>query len=207
MISGWIALIGVVVLLAIGCCWRSWLHTRRYGKSGLLYFQTTSWQERLRAVLGILVTATLVGQAAVTALRPDFLSTIRALDHRDNMIVLAVGALLLVAGLLLLIIAQLDLGASWRIGIDRREKPGLVTNGLYRFSRNPIFTAMLISLAGYAVLIPTVLSVGLLIGTFIGIRQQVLTEEAYLRQTYNEEYLNYARRVGRFLPAVGRLRD
>ena len=84
--------------------------------------------------------------------------------------------------------------------------PGLVMSGLYRFCRNPIFLAILIMLTGYTVLVPTRLSLSLLLGAFIGIRQQILTEEAYLLRTYGAGYRDYAYRVGRFLPGIGRLR-
>ncbi len=84
--------------------------------------------------------------------------------------------------------------------------PGLVTDGLYRFCRNPIFLALLLTMTGYAVLLPTRLSAALLLGAYIGVRQQVSAEEAHLLRVYGEAYRGYARRVGRFLPGVGRLR-
>jgi len=106
----------------------------------------------------------------------------------------------------LLVVAQLNLGASWRIGIEEGSSPGLVTSRFYRFCRNPIFLAILILLTGYVLLLPTRLSLVLLVGAFIGIRQQVLTEEAYLSRMYGDAYRSYAHRVGRFVPGVGRLR-
>ncbi len=81
-----------------------------------------------------------------------------------------------------------------------------MTSGLYRFCHNPIFFAMLILLTGYTLLPPTRLSLALLVGTFIGIRQQVLTEEAYLTRGYGDAYRTYAHRVERFVPGIGRLR-
>lgn len=116
------------------------------------------------------------------------------------------GAVLLFGGIVLLVIAQLDLGASWRIGIEEGASPGLVTSGLYRFCRNPIFLAIVVTLTGYTLLVLTRLSVILLLGAFIGIRQQVLAEEPYLLRTYGDAYRQYARHVGRFLPGVGMLR-
>lgn len=62
-------------------------------------------------------------------------------------------------------VAQLNLGASWRIGIEESSNPGLVTSGFYRFCRNPIFFAILIMLAGYTLLLPTRLSLALLVGS------------------------------------------
>jgi protein-S-isoprenylcysteine O-methyltransferase Ste14 len=80
-----------------------------------------------------------------------------------------------------------------------------VTTGLYRFCRNPIFLGILITLTGYALLLPSRLSLILLLGTFLGVRQQVLVEETYLVRSYGDHYREYARRVGRFLPGIGRL--
>jgi protein-S-isoprenylcysteine O-methyltransferase Ste14 len=50
------------------------------------------------------------------------------------------------------------------------------------------------------------LSLIMLIATYVGFRQQTLREEEYLRHTYGEAYRDYTGRVGRFWPGVGRLR-
>jgi len=100
---------------------------------------------------------------------------------------------------------MLDLGASWRIGIEERARPGLITGGLYRFSRNPIFLALIAVLAGYTLLLPTMLSALILVGACIAIRQQIAEEESYLLRAYGEQYREYARRVGRLLPGIGKL--
>jgi protein-S-isoprenylcysteine O-methyltransferase Ste14 len=80
-----------------------------------------------------------------------------------------------------------------------------VTDGLYRFSRNPIFLALLAALAGYLLLLPTLLSAAILVGAWLAIRQQIAEEESYLLRTYGEQYRDYARRVGRLLPGLGKL--
>jgi protein-S-isoprenylcysteine O-methyltransferase Ste14 len=156
--------------------------------------------------LGVVLFICLIGQAIVAAGRPDSLSPLDATYQPAARIWQMTGAAFLFGGIVLLIIAQLQLGASWRIGIEEGESPGLVTSGFYRFCRNPIFLAILITLTGYTLLLPTRLSLALLFGAFIGVRQQVLAEEAYLLGTYGNAYREYARRVGRFLPGVGRLR-
>jgi len=88
--------------------------------------------------------------------------------------------------------------------MDEPARSGLVTSGVYALSRNPIFLALLIIVAGYALLIPTVLSAALLAGTYIGIRLQIAAEEAYLVRAYGDPYRAYARRVGRLVPGIGR---
>lgn len=206
MIYTWLPLIGVVLFLGI-LCWRSWWQRRRYGSGGVLLFQSQRWQEKLREALGVALVLFLVGQAVMAgAVWPKSLVPADATDPPAAEIWHVIGAALLFGGIALLVVAQLNLGASWRIGIEEGSSPGLVTSGFYRFCRNPIFFAILIMLAGYTLLLPTRLSLALLIGAFIGIRQQVLTEEAYLSRTYGDAYRAYARDVGRFVPGIGRLR-
>jgi len=145
-----------------------------------------------------------VGQAIAAAAWPGSLFPREEFSRESATQV--TGAVLLFGGIVFLVMAQFNLGASWRIGIEESTSPGLVTSGLYRFCRNPIFLAILTILTGYTLLLPTRLSLILLLGAFIGIRQQVLAEEAYLLRAYGDAYREYARNVGRFLPGVGRLR-
>jgi protein-S-isoprenylcysteine O-methyltransferase Ste14 len=158
----------------------------------------TTAREALVIVLGVLM----AGQAVALAVDPHALDGGRA---ADTTAFVWPGTLLVVFGIALMAAAQLDLGASWRIGIDEGARPGLVSGGLYRVCRNPIFLAMLVVLAGFTILVPTWLSVGAFLGTAIGIRAHVRDEEAYLMRTYGSAYADYARQVGRFLPGVGRL--
>jgi protein-S-isoprenylcysteine O-methyltransferase Ste14 len=198
-------LIGVVLFLAV-LCWRSWWQRHRYGRPGLLLFRSRRWQDKLRDGLGVVLILLLVGQAVMAAASPKALVPLDATDHAAAEIWQVTGTVLMFAGIALLVVAQLNLGASWRIGIEEGSRPGLVTSGFYRFCRNPIFFAILIVLIGYTLLLPTRLSLALLVGAFIGIRQQVLTEEAYLSRAYGDAYRAYAQRVGRFMPRIGRLR-
>jgi protein-S-isoprenylcysteine O-methyltransferase Ste14 len=117
----------------------------------------------------------------------------------------AVGATSLFGGSLLMAVAQLRMGKSWRIGIDPDARPGLITTGLYRFSRNPIYVGTFLCSSGFTVLLPTWVSLVLFVLTIARVRWQVRQEEAYLIRAYGDEYLAYARRVGRFVPGMGRL--
>ena len=148
----------------------------------------------------------LLWQAVVVAGHADWFPRRALVDVSTGRILWPIGALLMLAGLALLVAAQLDLGTAWRIGIEEGARSGLVTGGLYRFCRNPIFLAMLAIMVAYALLIPTFLSSVLVVGTYIGVRQQVSAEEGYLARTYGEAYRDYAARVGRFVPGLGKLR-
>ena len=200
-----VPLAGILATLAIVFVWRPWLQRRRYGSHGILLFRAGSAAQHLRDALAAALFVLLLAQSLVAALAPESLPLAQA-DRRAHATVrLGLGALLMLAGLVLLVAAELELGASWRIGIEEAAKPGLVTTGVYALSRNPIFLALLIIVAGYTLLIPTVLSAALLAGAYVGVRLQIAAEEAYLLRTYGGPYRAYAHRVGRLVPGIGKL--
>lgn len=43
-------------------------------------------------------------------------------------------------------------GSSWRIGVDPDERTELVTDGIFRFSRNPIYVFMVVAWLGFGLL-------------------------------------------------------
>jgi len=203
--SRFLPLVGVVLLLAI-IGWRASWQRRRYGNGGIRFLQSARWQEQLRDALGVVLVLFLAGQAVMAAASPESLASRYVIEPPSVAILPVLGMAVLLGGAVLLVVAQLELGASWRIGIEQGARPGLVTSGVYRFCRNPIFFAILIVLTGYTLLLPTRLSLVLLVSAFVGMRLQVLTEEAYLSKAYGATYREYARGVGRFLPGIGRLR-
>jgi protein-S-isoprenylcysteine O-methyltransferase Ste14 len=200
----YLPLAGVLLLVAMVFVWRPWLQRRRHGSWGIVVFKGSTAQNA-RDVMLVVLPILLIGQAAVAAWWPQALPLSEADSRAAAGVRVALGALLLLGGLLLQAAAMLHLGASWRIGIEQGARPGLVTGGLYRFSRNPIFLALSAVLVGYTLLIPTLLSALILIGAVFAIRQQIAEEESYLLRAYGEAYRAYARRVGRLLPGVGKL--
>jgi protein-S-isoprenylcysteine O-methyltransferase Ste14 len=196
-------LIAVLLLFVIAGGWRPWLQYRRHGFSGILLFRSGGLTQKLRDAGTVVLFTLLFAQAVVAAGWPGKLSLLIARESLASLLLYGAGSLLMFAGLMLLVAGQLHLGASWRIGIEAGAKPGLVTHGLYRVSRNPIYLGLIVFVTGYALTLPTIV---LLIALYLGIRQQVAAEEAYLVATYGEAYRDYARRVGRFLPGVGKRR-
>ena len=76
----------------------------------------------------------------------------------------------------------------------------LMTDGPYRFSRNPMLTGIFVYLIGCCIWLCTWQSVVVFV-IFVAIMLvQVRTEESRLRHDFGEEYEEYCKRVGRFLP-------
>lgn len=184
--------------LAFG--WRTIDQWRRTGDSGLrLRAEPNTPQWWAKIGFGI---AILVGFAAPVAAVAG-LGNIAALDAAWLHIA---GIIVTVAGIALTVAAQYSMGASWRIGVDPHERTDLVTDGAFRLARNPIFTAMLITAAGLALMIPNIISLIGLVSLVAALEIQVrLVEEPHLVHIHGDRYRAYAQRVGRFTPGIGHI--
>jgi protein-S-isoprenylcysteine O-methyltransferase Ste14 len=115
------------------------------------------------------------------------------------------GLALSMAGLAALLWSQSSMGDSLRIGVDPAERTALVTAGPFRWVRNPIYSAMLVYIAGVALLVPNAASFVAFGVLALGLDLHVrLVEEPYLAATHGSSYASYAARVGRFVPGVGK---
>lgn len=182
---------------------RTILHWRATGSTGIKGFHgelgSLPWFAGVSVSLGFILTAL----APIGVLRGwpggSLLASSNAVHH--------LGGLLALVGIVGGLVAQQGMGSSWRVGVDESEKTALVTDGLFAWVRNPIFTFMLLSAAGFLLLVPNVLVLLGCVLTVAGIEAQVrVVEEPYLLKTHGRTYEAYAARVGRFFPGMGRLR-
>lgn len=110
------------------------------------------------------------------------------------------GWLLVVAGLALMAAAALQM-LKRRTTLDPHGAPSaLVTDGLYRFSRNPIYVADALILAGLALIWQAPLAL-LLVPAFAAVitRRFILPEEARLAARFPAGFAGYAARTRRWL--------
>lgn len=109
------------------------------------------------------------------------------------------GILLLVVALLWILVAQSNMGRSWRIGVDGDVKTELVQGGLFSRSRNPIFLGMRVMLIGFFLILPNAVTFAIWLLGDVLMQIQVRLEEAHLRDLHGDLYNAYARRVRRWL--------
>ena len=118
----------------------------------------------------------------------------------------AVGLILYGLGLVATLIAQVAMGRSWRIGVDDSERTDLVTAGPFALVRNPIFSAMFLAFLGLVLLAPNAAALLGFAALVAAVELQVrFVEEPYLLEAHGVRYADYASRVGRFLPGLGRM--
>lgn len=195
-------MIAYLAFIAVAIGWRTWLQYRRTGDTGFRGF-SGGGMELLASVLFV-VGFLLAPIAAVF----ELLGWVASLPVLARPAVYVVGVAVFGLGFWLTLLAQLHMGLSWRIGVRPSERTGLVTSGVFRWVRNPIFTGMLLALAGLVLLVPNAIAAVSALCTLAGLELQVRrVEEPYLLRTHGKTYRDYARSVGRFVPSLGRLRS
>jgi protein-S-isoprenylcysteine O-methyltransferase Ste14 len=187
-----------LLFIALAFGWRSWLQWRRTGDPGIRSLSLDSSRaERVARALLAISFALFLATSHAAWLRPPALALPAPVQ--------ALGVLAALGGLALTLLAQLQMGASWRVGLDPRERTALVRQGLYMHVRNPIYTAMLLATLGLLLLSPGATALLAWTLLWIGLELQVrAVEEPHLSRVHGDTYRSYCREVGRFFPGVGR---
>lgn len=181
----------VFVLVAFGL--RTWVQWRRSRDAGWRLGRPHSRAELVARVL-LLTAGAALAVAAVTD------------RHREPGARVVIGAGLAMAAIVLTTTAQLHMGGSWRIGLDPDERTDLVTDGLYRCIRNPIYTGMALFAGGQAVLLGGPVAWAAALAMAVGVEVQVrAVEEPYLDVVHGDGYRRWAATAGRFVPVIGRV--
>jgi len=130
----------------------------------------------------------------------SFLSILKILiiSTPPYFIISIIGYLSTGIGLTIAIVSIVNLGKSTRMGLPY-ENTELKTNGLYKFSRNPMYLGFnLLTIASVLILWNVVF---LLLGIYSIITYHfiILSEEKYLEKRFTDKYIAYKERVRRYV--------
>jgi protein-S-isoprenylcysteine O-methyltransferase Ste14 len=109
------------------------------------------------------------------------------------------GVLVISISLVLLTLTLFHFKNSLRFGMDEKNKGKLVTTGIFSVSRNPFFLSLDLYFLGIAVFLPNLFFIGFAVLALVGIHFFILKEEKFMKKIYGAEYLNYIRKVRRYL--------
>ncbi len=111
-----------------------------------------------------------------------------------------IGVVITALGVMAFIISVVQMKDNWRAGVQREEKTNLVITGIYSISRNPAFLGF------------DLMYIGILFSFFNGYLcfatsfalvffhlQIVNVEEEFLLEAFGQEYLEYKKKVCRYL--------
>ena len=124
-------------------------------------------------------------------------------DYPLHPVPLLTGTLLLAFGLWLFHRSHADLGANWSLTLELREKHQLVTHGVYRLVRHPMYLALLIYSAGQALVLPNwFVGPSYAVAMVLLFALRVGPEERMMREQFGKEYEAYQATTKRLVPGV-----
>jgi len=194
-----VALILLVAYALVTIGWRAWLQQRRTGDAGLRAAPRSraEWLAGSGLVLGA------VAVYAAPAL--DLAGAFGTVASLQRPLLQIAGVACFALGFWLTVRAQLDMGESWRIGVDTGEVTALVTSGVFRAVRNPIFTGMVLAAIGAALMVPNPVALAGVALLALALELHVRwVEEPHLLAVHGNRYRGYAASAGRFVPHLGR---
>ena len=113
------------------------------------------------------------------------------------------GTICLGVGLWFFYRSHADLGTNWSVTLEVREQHRLITDGIYRKIRHPMYSALLLYAIGQALVIPNwvagpwyLVSIGVLCFFRVGAEERMMLDQ------FGDEYTEYMARTKQFVPGV-----
>ena len=113
--------------------------------------------------------------------------------------VIGTGLLLLTLGFVATASLHLNFAEHWRSGIDPRGPAQMLTDGVYAYSRNPMFIGVALAQLGFFFALPSAFSLLCLVIGLSALYRQTLAEEAHLAQAFPDNFAEYCSQVRRWL--------
>lgn len=137
----------------------------------------------------------------VTILAPlaEIVSIILNTTPFDNWLRI-MGAVIGLLGVLVFAASVITMKDSWRAGVSEAEKTDLVTDGIYQISRNPAFLGFDLVYIGLLLMFFNWFLLGISALAMLMLHLQIVNvEEDFLIEAFGQEYLDYRKRVCRYL--------
>lgn len=111
-----------------------------------------------------------------------------------------IGVIIAFVGTLFFIISVKTMKNNWRAGVPKTDKTELVTEGIYKISRNPAFLGFDLLFLGFVFMFFNWILLVISLFTIVLIHFQITkVEEPFLRETFGKSYEEYTNKVLRYL--------
>ncbi|MEM9364273.1 MAG: protein-S-isoprenylcysteine O-methyltransferase [Bacteroidota bacterium] len=113
------------------------------------------------------------------------------------------GAFLLIPSAIIFYRSHADLGRNWSVSLELRKAHVLITNGIYKHIRHPMYSALWIASVGQALILQNFIA-GLsgMVGFGLLYFFRVEREEQMMVEQFGEDYLDYKKRTNRLMPKL-----
>ncbi len=149
-------------------------------------------------VLLLLAKATRLGAALIASGPPASWLYVRFIPYYTG--VVWVGGPLVLAGMVVAVWARIQLGGNWSGSVTLKENHELIRSGPYRFVRHPIYTGMLLAVAGTACAIGQIRGVLGFVLAFYALWHKSRIEERLMIESFGESYRSYRTQVKGLIP-------
>jgi len=178
--------------------WRTWKTYRLTGVNPYRLLgnpgpeQITSRYFRLLPILSLLV-------MVVYLLPEQYYEYLAPLRWLHGEFLQKLGIVMMSVALVIIVIAQGQMGESWRIGVDYDHRTEFVQQGWFKYSRNPIFAGIMLSVVGYFLVLPNAVTLLIMMLDLALIQVQIQLEEQHLAAEHGEVYKRYCNDVRRWV--------
>ncbi|WHY17671.1 isoprenylcysteine carboxylmethyltransferase family protein [Paenibacillus sp. G2S3] len=102
-------------------------------------------------------------------------------------------------GCSIFILAMISMRTSWRVGIDKTTVTKLITQGIYKYSRNAAFVGFDLMFLGLYFMYPNLLTLIIFMLNIVAIHLLILQEEQHLKHVFGDEYIQYSKNTPRYI--------
>ncbi len=117
----------------------------------------------------------------------------------DNLGLRALGLFFVFSGFVFFIWALINLGTSWRLGIDEKKPGRLIKNGIYQYSRHPIYVFFNLYFLGTFLIWGHLIFLIFWVAVAAILQYKIVEEEKFLSRLFKQEYIHYMEDVGRYI--------
>lgn len=124
-------------------------------------------------------------------------------DYPLDPIPYVAGVLCLLLGLWIFQRSHADLGTNWSVSLEVREKHTLITQGIYRRIRHPMYLALLLIGVGQGLVLPNwVTGPSYVVSMLLLFALRVGPEERMMLEQFGKDYEAYMATTKRLIPGI-----
>jgi protein-S-isoprenylcysteine O-methyltransferase Ste14 len=187
-----------IIYVSVAFVWRSYRTWKRTGVNPYVLGTSDSAYDHIGLLFRLTFLALLLTVLAY-GFFPNVYAYFTPIQWLHHPITASIGVSLLVIACGWTFLAQAQMGAAWRIGIDTTHTTPLIQHGLFRWSRNPIFLGMRITLLGLFCVIPNAATLTILLVGDVLMQIQVRLEEDHLLSVHGRRYQAYMQQTRRWI--------
>ncbi|CAA0078480.1 Uncharacterised protein [Halioglobus japonicus] len=187
-----------LLFFGVAFLWRTWRTWKKTGLNAYTLMKNSGVEEVTNKYFRLLPFASALVMVVYLS-GPSAYRFLAPFDWLEYTGLQVVGVTLMTVALAVMVIAQGQMGESWRIGVDHENPTLFVQRGLFRYSRNPIFLGIVLSVIGYFLLLPNAVTLLIMMLDLALVQVQVRVEEQHLEGQHGENYTRYCQAVRRWI--------